>query len=465
MTANQRTATDPAPLLPAGSGRQGDPGTTPDTNRLTAPQIRQMLQRQWGDVLLQRLEVIGGIAAHLGTPAYLVGGCVRDLLQNRPAPDLDLAIEGDVRALAESPPLQQLHVQCQLHPRFGTATLRYPDGFRLDFARCRVEHYPAPAALPEVRPGDIHSDLARRDFTINAMAVSLDPTTFGSLLDPHGGRADLRQGLLRVLHPCSFLDDPTRILRGLRFAVRFQFRLEKGTRALLRKALAQDIFARLSGARLWRELQYLLELSDLPIALERLGAWRLWPLLRPEPTEMESLLARIRRGHQEIDWFRRHCPDEKLFDAAVWLTILWRDIPWAEAEKRLHYWPVAGGHHILRDLRLLPEMPGALTQAGRPSAVGRLWERLSLPGLLALCAEYPETDIMVESGHQHLRRQRWLSSPLNGKELQALGLAPGPRLGEVLERLRNARLDGEIEDKETARQWLIGQGILPSIQP
>ncbi|MHB1281665.1 MAG: CCA tRNA nucleotidyltransferase [Acidithiobacillus sp.] len=465
MTTDKPTTTNPDPLIFAGHDSPDTYSAIPSAGQLPATQIHQMLQQQWGEALLQRLHVIGRTAAALGTPAYLVGGCVRDFLQNRPAPDIDLAIEGDVRAVAEACSTEPSGVQCTYHPHFGTAILQYPDGFQLDLARCRIEHYPAPAALPEVQPGDIQTDLIRRDFTINAMAISLDPEKFGDFLDPYGGRMDLQRRLLRVLHPLSFLDDPTRILRGLRFAVRFQLQLETGTRGLLEGALTQDIFARLSGARLWRELKYLLELSDLPAALEELDAWQLWPLLRPTRPELEALLAQIQRGQQEINWFHYHFPDENLCDTAVLLTILWRDSPWAAAEKRLHYWPLAGGRHILSDLHLLSEMPVALAKASHPSAVARLWESLSLPGILALLAEYPETGAITESGHYYLLKQRGLTSPLNGKDLQAMGLAPGPQLGKVLRRLHDARLDGEIEDKETARQWLIRQGILPSIQP
>ncbi|MHB1804993.1 MAG: CCA tRNA nucleotidyltransferase [Acidithiobacillus ferrooxidans] len=434
-------------------------------NPPSAAQIHRLLRQHWGEGRLQRLHDIGRTAASLGTPAYLVGGCVRDLLQNHPAPDTDLAIEGDVRAVAEACTAQLSGMQCTYHPQFGTAILEYPDGFRLDLARCRVEHYPAPAALPEVRPGDIVADLARRDFTINAMAISLDPGSFGGFLDPHGGRMDLQHGLLRVLHPLSFVDDPTRMLRGLRFAVRFHLRLEPGTHVLLKTALARDIFARLSGARLWRELKYVLELEDLAGVFEKLDAWQLWPLLRPVPPEPETLLASMKRGRQEITWFHRHFPGERLFDTAVLLTLIWRHIPWAEAEKRLHCWPVADGHHILRDLQFLSEVSAALAQATRPSAAAQLWASLSLPGILALLAEHPESDAVAESGRHYLLKQRALKSPLSGRDLQAMGLAPGPQLGKVLRRLYEAHLDGEIEDKETARQWLIRQGILPSIQP
>ena len=465
MTTDKPTTTNPDPLIFTGHDSPDTYSAIPSAGQLPATQIHQMLQQQWGEALLQRLHVIGRTAAALGTPAYLVGGCVRDFLQNRPAPDIDLAIEGDVRAVAEACSTEPSGVQCTYHPHFGTAILQYPDGFQLDLARCRIEHYPAPAALPEVQPGDIQTDLIRRDFTINAMAISLDPEKFGDFLDPYGGREDLQHSLLRVLHPLSFLDDPTRILRGLRFAARFQLQLETDTRGLLEEALARDIFARLSAARLWRELKYLLELADLPAALEKLGAWQLWTLLRPTPLDLEVLLARIRRGQQEIQWFHGHFSGQKLFGAAVLLTILWRDVPWVEAEKRLHYWPLADGRHILSDLHRLPEMPAALAKASRPSTVARLWESLSLPGMLALRAEYPETDAIAESGRYYLLKQRGLTSPLNGKELQAMGLAAGPQLGKVLHRLHDARLDGAIKDKETARQWLIRQGVLPAIQP
>jgi tRNA nucleotidyltransferase/poly(A) polymerase len=167
-----------------------------------------------GEALQERLQALPGIArvraALDGERAYLVGGAVRDLLLGAEHPDLDLAVEGDAVELA-----RRLGAEPVAHERFSTATVDL-DGVRVDLARTRAETYPHPGALPEVEPAPLERDLARRDFTVNAMALPLDGR--GQLVDPHGGRVDLRAGLLRVLHPGSFADDPTRALRAARYA-------------------------------------------------------------------------------------------------------------------------------------------------------------------------------------------------------------------------------------------------------
>src|SRR5918994_4949551 len=182
--------------------------------------------------LAERLAALPGLQelreAAAGLPAYLVGGAVRDLLLGEARADLDVAVEGEIGSLTEA-----LGGELVEHERFATASVRV-GGLHVDIARARAETYPSPGALPEVRPAPIADDLARRDFTINAMAVPLAGEP--DLIDPHGGLADLREGLMRVLHELSFIDDPTRALRAARYAARLGFGLEPGTRAQLAEA-------------------------------------------------------------------------------------------------------------------------------------------------------------------------------------------------------------------------------------
>ncbi|WP_414039602.1 CCA tRNA nucleotidyltransferase [Acidithiobacillus sp. M4-SHS-6] len=424
--------------------------------------ILPLLKNQWGITRLQYLQQIGKIAQQRGIAAYLVGGAVRDLFLQRYAPDMDIAVEGDVRALAEACKAQIPGADYQYHERFGTATLQNPHGFALDMAQCRLEHYPAPAALPEVRPGDILADLARRDFTVNAMALRLDPEHFGKLLDPYAGQADLQRGQLRTLHSRSFLDDPTRILRGLRFAARFQMALVPESRQQLREALQADIFARLSAARLWRELRYLLELAVLPQALSLLSDWNLWFLLRPAPADIHAIQALIQRGQEQIQWMQQHFPQEPIAVTTVMLILLWQDSPLADIQQHLDQWPIPDRSRLQADLRIIPDLPKTIPQSIRPSQRAKIWQGCSVAGILAAMAMYPDNPVLVDSARLYLLKQKHLQPMLNGQELQALGLTAGPSLGNVLKLLRDAQLDGEISDKETAQQWLIKQGILPA---
>ncbi|MDD5278290.1 CCA tRNA nucleotidyltransferase [Acidithiobacillus sp.] len=420
-----------------------------------------LLEKQWGAARLDHLRQIGRIAQQLGTPAYLVGGAVRDLFLKRYAPDLDVAVEGDTRMLAEACKAQIHGAHYQFHAQFGTAILEDSQGVALDLARCRLEHYSAPAALPEVSPGNIHADLARRDFTVNAMAIRLDPQQFGILLDPYDGQADLQAGLLRTLHSRSFLDDPTRILRGLRFATRFQMDLAPECHQQLKQALQADIFTQLSGARLWRELRYLLELEALPSALSQLTAWKLWFLLRPTPPAINTMQTLLQRGQEQIQWLRAQFPDEPLAIFIPMLTLIWHDVPLPDLQHYLDRWPVPDRGRLLADLQVLPGLPDTLLKANRPSQKANIWQGVSVAGILAAMAVYADNTTLVDSARLYLQVQRRLPSPFNGQELQTLGLKAGPSLGKTLKSLREAQLDGEISNKENAQQWLIKQGILP----
>jgi tRNA nucleotidyltransferase (CCA-adding enzyme) len=194
---------------------------------------------------------------------YLVGGPVRDLLLARPLKDLDLAVEGDAAALARDV-AQCLGGKVVLHQRFGTATVAV-QGERLDLATTRRENYPRPGTLPQVVPGSIEEDLTRRDFTVNAMALSLSHPNQGRLLDPVGGLKDLREGTVRALHPVSFRDDPTRVLRAVRYEQRLTFIIEPKTLGWLREALDNDALSTVSRDRLRREVSLMLN-EERPLA-------------------------------------------------------------------------------------------------------------------------------------------------------------------------------------------------------
>jgi tRNA nucleotidyltransferase (CCA-adding enzyme) len=199
-----------------------------------------------------------------GRPAWLVGGAVRDLLLGARRADVDLAVEGDAEAVAAA-----LGGSPRTHVRFGTASVVLPGNRRVDVARTRRESYPRPGALPEVGPASLAEDLARRDFTVNAMAIPLHGTP--ELIDPHGGRDDLERGVLRVLHPRSFEDDPTRALRAARYSARLGFEVEPETLELLRAA---DLAA-VSKDRIDAELRRLLSEDAAPEAALRLHRWGL----------------------------------------------------------------------------------------------------------------------------------------------------------------------------------------------
>ena len=217
------------------------------------------------------LQSIGRIAEGLGMPAYAVGGCVRDwLLQAPDKTDVDVTVEGNGIAVAQAV-ARAFGGTVNAHRQFGTATVTM-GGRRVDFATCRRERYANPAAYPTVTPGTLEEDLFRRDFTMNAMAVALSPVRFGLLVDPFHGADDLSCRQLRILHERSFTDDPSRILRGIRFAERFALRWEPRTAQALRNAMADGALGRLNAGRLHKELDRMLDEPDPPACLKRLAA-------------------------------------------------------------------------------------------------------------------------------------------------------------------------------------------------
>ena len=215
------------------------------------------------------LKCVSRAGAHSGTPVYIVGGTVRDILMMKRNVDLDCLVEGDAVALARRVS-HLIRGDVKTHDRFQTATVTCPGRISVDFAMAREERYPHPGSLPIVRPGTVEADLKRRDFTINAMAVALHGPESGILLDLYGGVKDLRRGLIRILHQGSFIDDPTRILRGVRFEQRLNFKFEPQTARLLKAALRENVLARINPARYFTDFRKMLKEEAAARCVQRL---------------------------------------------------------------------------------------------------------------------------------------------------------------------------------------------------
>ena len=269
------------------------------------------------------LEEIGQEAKGLGYKVYLVGGVVRDLLMRKRIWDLDLVVEGDAIALACKLG-EKWQVNCHTFQEFGTAHMKYKD-YKLEFATTRRETYPHPGSYPVVEWATLKEDLLRRDFTINAMALSLNPEDFGTLIDYFGGLRDLKDGIIRVLHPMSFVEDPVRILRALRFAGRFGFKLSKGTEKLLKKAVSLGLLKKAPRGRILNELRLALREERL---LEILRLYKRYGILEQiiegfvfKP-DMENLLEKLK---DIVSWHKIEFPQEALDYGWVFLLLLLKD--------------------------------------------------------------------------------------------------------------------------------------------
>ena len=227
--------------------------------------------------LVDFMQVAGKVAYSQGQSLYLVGGVVRDLLLGQPNFDLDLVVEGDAINLAHQL-IQIKQGKLITHPRFNTAKLQW-DKWSVDLATARSETYVKPGALPRVKPSSINSDLSRRDFTINTMAIYLDPGRYGELIDLYGGMDDLKHKLIRILHEKSFIDDATRILRGLRYEQRLNFQLEPVTLQLLERDI--PMLDTISGDRIRHELELILKEEFPEKILRRADELNVLPKLHP----------------------------------------------------------------------------------------------------------------------------------------------------------------------------------------
>jgi tRNA nucleotidyltransferase (CCA-adding enzyme) len=362
-------------------------------------------------LLPERVAALPGVpalrdaVAEAGVDAFLVGGAVRDVLLGAARADLDVAVEGDPIALAE-----RLEGPPRSHDRFATATAAI-DGVRVDIARTRRETYPAPGALPEVELASLADDLARRDFTVNAMAVPLLGAS--ELVDPHGGLDDLRAGALRVLHHTSFVDDPTRALRAARYGARLGFELEPRTGELLQAADLETV----SEDRVEAEL---LKLAAEPAArrgFELLDAWGLIPL----GPGAGGLIAEV----------------IQLLAVDPWRSI---------GERSLVVYAAATGHGPgpvgrTRDLR---ESARELAEAapGRPSeAVATASGRSDLELALARAMGARWLDDYISSW-------RHVGLEISGDDLLAAGVPEGPEVGRGLAAALRAKLDGEVSGRE-----------------
>jgi tRNA nucleotidyltransferase (CCA-adding enzyme) len=392
---------------------------------------------------LALLRRAGGLAERAGMHAYLVGGVVRDALLGRPLRDVDVVVEGDAAVLA-SALVQDLGGRVRAHPAFGTAEVTLHGGARLDVATARTEHYARPGALPRVTPAGLAEDLFRRDFTINAMAVSLDGGRFGELLDPFGGRGDLRRRRIRVLHARSFLDDPTRAFRAVRFAARLDFTLAEETVRLLLAARHEDVFSRLSVARLARELEHLLAEPHLVEAVRSLASLRLLHVLHADLRLTRKTRGRLGRVEAVLAWARRQAGAPEARAWVVPLAVLLEPLP-----------PTARRAALARAVLRADDRALLLTA---PERAARLLARLRRAGkgdaaLHAVCREETAEVLLLamslaarEGARRRLARYgtvlRHVRPDVNGRDLLRAGVPQGPRIAAGLAGALRAKLQG-----------------------
>ena len=277
---------------------------------LTGKNLLSALKSRFPEEIFNLLKLSGEVAGDLEFPAYLVGGSVRDLIRGESNFDIDIVIEGDGIVFAQALG-NKLNVKIKSHKRFGTAVV-ITDFLKFDVATARTEYYESPAALPRVEISSIKKDLYRRDFTINTLAIKLDPGDFGKLIDFFGGQKDIKEKTIRILHNLSFIEDPTRAFRAIRFSERFGFKISKHTINLIKTAVRINLFDKLSGSRMYDELNLLFTETEPLKAVKRLAELDLLKFIHHGLAVTKTLEETFKAIQETYAWFKLLFFEEEL---------------------------------------------------------------------------------------------------------------------------------------------------------
>lgn len=412
---------------------------------------KSLMQDRLPTEVYDLLKSIGEAGYEMNYPIFVVGGFVRDLLMGHPNLDIDVVVEGDGVAFARSYALES-NSNVIAHDRFGTAIVTLPDGLKIDVATARTETYSYPGALPDVSPGSIKDDLRRRDFTINAMAIELNAGKFGELVDFFDGLSDIQSKYIRILHDLSFIDDPTRIFRAIRFEQRFSFSIEPHTKLLMEEAISGNSLKTITGQRIRNEILLILkEQKPLP-SIYRMAEFNLTEFIHPAiriSHEMYELFHNIER-------FMNFLYNIKADRTLINLMALLDQLDAAEVEdvsKRL-----ALTNMYAESLRLAKsELFMAMQRIGdtdRSSIIYKNLKQFRPEVLLFSIAKYEGTREKVIFYLTHLRA---VKSWVNGNDLKKLGYPEGPLYTKILDAVFAAQLDSLIANKTEAIEFVIGR--------
>jgi tRNA nucleotidyltransferase (CCA-adding enzyme) len=399
--------------------------------------------------IIKLLKNIGQVSDMLGYNAYLVGGLVRDVFLKHENLDVDIVIEGDGIKFAHE--FAEHHeVRVRSHRKFGTAVLIFPDGFKVDVATARMEYYESPGAPPNVETSSLKLDLYRRDFTINTLAIRLNKRHFGLLIDYFGGQRDLKEKVIRVLHNLSFVEDPTRVLRAIRFEQRFGFKIGKLTVALIKNAVKINCFRDLSARRLFLEIKLILQEAEPIRAIERMNGFDLLQFISSELSLNKSVRAMLEEVRKVLVWYNLLYLGESLESWKVY----WLGLTSALDTKSFGALMKRTGIMGSENRKLLSQRPHAnelLDALYRFDGDNYQLYTLLLPYdtemLLYLMAKTNSEKIRrhISSYFTSLKGKK---VQLTGKDLLQMGFRSGPVFKKIFDRVLEARLNNLIETKK-----------------
>ncbi len=422
--------------------------------------ISKLMAERFPERIHGLLIEFGKVGDLLGYSVYAVGGFVRDLLMRVENFDVDIVVEGDGIQFAEQ---FEKGFPCRIrtHKKFGTAIILFADGLKVDVATARIEVYDSPAALPTVERGSIKMDLYRRDFTINTLTIQLNPKSFGELIDFFGGLRDIKEKMVRVLHNLSFVEDPTRVFRAIRFEQRLGFQIGKHTQHLLKNAVKMGFLDRLSGGRILSELILILR-EDNPIpALKRMGDFHLFPFLHPHLKWEEGMENLFEQIHHVVSWFDLLFLDERY---ERWLIYFYGLIDFLKEGEI---------HELCQRLVMNEKIQDKAVEGKRQADQALLqifsWiqadfqpKRSEIYTLLDPLSTESKLFMMAKTSQMATRRYISLyftqlkdTKPLlKGRDLIQMGIKPGPSIRKTLADLLKARLDEQVITRQDEMEYV-----------
>ena len=422
--------------------------------------ISKLMRERFPERIHDLLVAFGRVGDLLGYPVYAVGGFVRDLLMRVENFDVDIVVEGDGIQFAEE---FEKTAPCRIrtHKKFGTAIILFPDGLKVDVATARLEVYDSPAALPTVERGSTRMDLYRRDFTINTLAIQLNPRSFGELVDFFGGVRDLKEKVIRVLHNLSFVEDPTRVFRAIRFEQRLGFQIGKHTQQLMRNAVKMGFMNRLSGGRVFSELLLILQEENPNPALKRMGDFLLFPFLHPQLKWEEGMENLFEQIHHVVSWFDLLFLEERY---ERWLIYFYGLIDFLKEGEI---------HEICQRLAMNDKIRNKVVEGKRHADQALLqifsWihadlqpKRSEIYTLLDPISTESKLFMMAKTSQMATRRYISLyftqlkdTKPLlKGRDLIEMGIKPGPFIRRTLVDLLKARLDEQVVTRQDEMEYI-----------
>ncbi len=411
--------------------------------------VRFMKERLSGD-LMNILKQIGEVADEAGYGAYAVGGFVRDLFLYRSDEDLDIVIEGEGIAFARKY-AGMVGARVHAHEKFGTAVIIFPNNFKIDVASARMEYYKFPAALPVVEMSSIKLDLYRRDFTINTLAIQLNSDKFGTLIDFFAARKDIKEKIIRVLHNLSFVEDPTRVFRAIRFEQRFGFTIGKLTAGLIANAINMDFFRGLSGKRVFNELRLILEEENPVAAVIRLNDFDLLKVVHASVKLDKFFIAMLNSVKKVLTWHDLLFLDEFYERWVVYFMALIYHCDDCQSEEICHRFELAPEYRKMFCVdRFEADRCIAWLDRNLPVSDSVLFRKLDgfkseLIVYMMAAARHPKVKKAISHFFTNLRR---VDISLRGRDLVDMKLKPGPIYRQILQAVLEAKLDGRLKTKD-----------------